>query len=606
METEGIFRLSGSSSAVMALKHKLDTSLITADLSDWNALTRDINIDGHAVAGVLKLYLRDLPDPLLSRKLYNFWLAAQDHSSCQDRSEVMFWLVQALPKQNRCLLFRLLQFFQELTAYTGMNKMTTQNLATVLGPNILRQLTDSAAQMVHHAGAINSCALELIRNPALHSHTFEEYLGKLAPDCDGLPPKLKQYICFSLAIFDYQPDDKPESESKVVNGIVTKELSFRAGDVFMIRTLSQLMEDDCRILPDKNSPTDTWWVAEKIGGGCDVRPLGIIPSNYVKVIAKLPHFETSLVMDPTISPSVETSMVSKVSHEASVEQTHSDSSPMETLSEVEHSEPSSLTGHENLVQKSLDNTFCIDVGTQTLENLSLDEPVRNSSDITMWEGKVFLLKKEKSQLLETIKELRLQLTAKSSVVGAHPTMDTRRHPRKIPPPPPRPTSRVISLEKEYEVVSETVLPDVETRKSLAGRPTSLILGSLLGRSPTNDEVSYNRPVSYITEPPTPETPLRHSVHALKSRLPSPPQDAMSLDEDVQSPVANRVCYSSKHSVHSPDSSVVHNNGRPFSLFPVGSLPLAQRSDDEIDQNMFHFPPPPTFSPPLSATDPVAN
>jgi hypothetical protein len=81
METEGIFRLSGAASAVQALKQRLDTATAFApDMSDWPRLVQGLSVDGHAVAGVLKLYLRELPDPLLTRHLYDCWLAAQGKS----------------------------------------------------------------------------------------------------------------------------------------------------------------------------------------------------------------------------------------------------------------------------------------------------------------------------------------------------------------------------------------------------------------------------------------------------------------------------------------------------------------------------------------------
>lgn len=61
MDEEGLFRIPGSLSEVKRLKMGFETGLY--DLTDRVR-------DPHAVAGTLKAYLRELPDPLLSHSLY--------------------------------------------------------------------------------------------------------------------------------------------------------------------------------------------------------------------------------------------------------------------------------------------------------------------------------------------------------------------------------------------------------------------------------------------------------------------------------------------------------------------------------------------------------
>lgn len=62
MDEEGLFRIPGSLSEVKRLKMGFETGL--CDLTDRVR-------DPHAVAGTLKAYLRELPDPLLSHSLYS-------------------------------------------------------------------------------------------------------------------------------------------------------------------------------------------------------------------------------------------------------------------------------------------------------------------------------------------------------------------------------------------------------------------------------------------------------------------------------------------------------------------------------------------------------
>lgn len=60
---EGIFRLSGSTNVIRQLKERFDAE------GDVNLLQSSEFYDVHAVAGLLKQYLRDLPPPLLTRTL---------------------------------------------------------------------------------------------------------------------------------------------------------------------------------------------------------------------------------------------------------------------------------------------------------------------------------------------------------------------------------------------------------------------------------------------------------------------------------------------------------------------------------------------------------
>ena len=67
VEEEGLFRIPGSLAEVKRLKSGFETGL--SDLTDRVR-------DPHAVAGTLKSYLRELPEPLLTHSLYPDWIEA--------------------------------------------------------------------------------------------------------------------------------------------------------------------------------------------------------------------------------------------------------------------------------------------------------------------------------------------------------------------------------------------------------------------------------------------------------------------------------------------------------------------------------------------------
>jgi Rho GTPase-activating protein RGD1 len=66
INTEGIYRVSGSATTVAKLKHLFD---FEADHIDFRTPTGFFG-DIHAVAGVLKQYLRELPEPILTKAFY--------------------------------------------------------------------------------------------------------------------------------------------------------------------------------------------------------------------------------------------------------------------------------------------------------------------------------------------------------------------------------------------------------------------------------------------------------------------------------------------------------------------------------------------------------
>lgn len=61
---EGIYRLSGSTNSIKALKDRFNLE------GDVNLLASPVYYDLHCVAGLLKLYFRELPVHILTRELY--------------------------------------------------------------------------------------------------------------------------------------------------------------------------------------------------------------------------------------------------------------------------------------------------------------------------------------------------------------------------------------------------------------------------------------------------------------------------------------------------------------------------------------------------------
>ncbi|KAM3938440.1 rho GTPase-activating protein 24 isoform 3-T3 [Leptodactylus fuscus] len=128
---EGLFRLPGQANLVKELQDAFDCG---------EKPSFDSNTDVHTVASLLKLYLRELPEPVIPYSKYEDFLSCAKQLSKEEESGVAELLkqVKSLPTVNYNLLKYICRFLDEVQSYSGVNKMSVQNLATVFGPNILR------------------------------------------------------------------------------------------------------------------------------------------------------------------------------------------------------------------------------------------------------------------------------------------------------------------------------------------------------------------------------------------------------------------------------------------------------------------------------------
>uniref|UniRef100_A0A8C4F4D4 SH3-domain binding protein 1 n=1 Tax=Dicentrarchus labrax TaxID=13489 RepID=A0A8C4F4D4_DICLA len=136
MREEGLFRLAAAASVVKRLKTCLDQE--TVDHSEFS-------MDPHAVAGALKCYLRELPEPLMTFELYTDWFKAAGEKDLTEKLEQFRVLLKKLPPENYNNLRYLVQFLSLLSEQQAINKMTPSNIAIVLGPNLLWPRAEGSA-----------------------------------------------------------------------------------------------------------------------------------------------------------------------------------------------------------------------------------------------------------------------------------------------------------------------------------------------------------------------------------------------------------------------------------------------------------------------------
>ncbi|XP_049645712.1 rho GTPase-activating protein 24 isoform X2 [Suncus etruscus] len=131
LKEEGLFRLPGQANLVKELQDAFDCG---------EKPSFDSNTDVHTVASLLKLYLRELPEPVIPYAKYEDFLSCAKLLSKEEEVGVkdLAKQVKSLPVVNYNLLKYICRFLDEVQSHSGVNKMSVQNLATVFGPNILR------------------------------------------------------------------------------------------------------------------------------------------------------------------------------------------------------------------------------------------------------------------------------------------------------------------------------------------------------------------------------------------------------------------------------------------------------------------------------------
>lgn len=133
MSVEGIFRRNGNIRRLKDLTEAIDHDPSSVDLTQDNPVQ---------LAALLKKFLRDLPEPLMTYKLHRLLIASQSLPADSERRRILHLVSLLLPKSHRDTMEVLFVFLKWVASFAHMDestgsKMDHQNLATVICPSIL-------------------------------------------------------------------------------------------------------------------------------------------------------------------------------------------------------------------------------------------------------------------------------------------------------------------------------------------------------------------------------------------------------------------------------------------------------------------------------------
>ncbi|XP_059827949.1 rho GTPase-activating protein 12b isoform X7 [Hypanus sabinus] len=145
LNIDGLYRVSGNLAVIQKLRFAVnhDEKL---DLKDnkWE----DINV----ITGALKMFFRELPEPLFTYHLFNDFINAIKSPDYKLRIQGIKELVRQLPKPNHDTMQVLFKHLVKVIACGELNRMTTQSVAIVFGPTLLRpekEVNNIAVHMVY-------------------------------------------------------------------------------------------------------------------------------------------------------------------------------------------------------------------------------------------------------------------------------------------------------------------------------------------------------------------------------------------------------------------------------------------------------------------------
>uniref|UniRef100_A0A182UD43 Rho-GAP domain-containing protein n=1 Tax=Anopheles melas TaxID=34690 RepID=A0A182UD43_9DIPT len=211
---EGLLRVGCASSKLRRMISAINANYVSPPLADKYC-------DPHVVAGVLKKYLRSLPDPLLTFEFYpDFVQAAQKPSDAQRKAAILD-IVNQLPRENYDNLRYLTKFLSYLAEKNQENKMSPQNIAIVMSPNLLWSPNENENYMdqVNSTATVNTIVEALVADWAFFFDGEVNFYvsmtrDALFPDNGGFPVDKDQHGSGSITTTKPKQSstrkDKPE------------------------------------------------------------------------------------------------------------------------------------------------------------------------------------------------------------------------------------------------------------------------------------------------------------------------------------------------------------------------------------------------------------
>ncbi|KAF7709914.1 rho GTPase-activating protein 15 [Silurus meridionalis] len=142
LDVDGIYRVSGNLATVQKLRFLVDQEE-ELDLGDsqWE--------DVHVITGALKMFFRELPEPLFPFRFFEMFVEAIKNREHKQKVQALKKLVNQLPKPNHNTMKVLFHHLQRVLTKSRQNLMSSQGISIVFGPTLLWPELDTGNMTVN-------------------------------------------------------------------------------------------------------------------------------------------------------------------------------------------------------------------------------------------------------------------------------------------------------------------------------------------------------------------------------------------------------------------------------------------------------------------------
>ncbi|KAL4924930.1 putative Rho GTPase activator (Rgd1) [Aspergillus undulatus] len=133
LDVEGIYRLSGSATHISQMKALFDNDSSQVDYTNPESFHHDVN----SVAGLLKQFFRDLPDPLFTSAAYSSFIDAARLDDDIQRRDSLHAIINGLPDAHYATLRALILHLNKVQEHYTQNRMNAGNIAICFGPTLM-------------------------------------------------------------------------------------------------------------------------------------------------------------------------------------------------------------------------------------------------------------------------------------------------------------------------------------------------------------------------------------------------------------------------------------------------------------------------------------
>ncbi|XP_074658790.1 rho GTPase-activating protein 12-like isoform X2 [Tubulanus polymorphus] len=154
LSVDGIYRLSGNLAQVQKVRFLVDSE------NDYDLC--EAQWDVHVLTGALKLFFRELKEPIIPYDFYDKFRVAMTVMERHKKLQIVKDLVRVLPKNNYDTLNVLFTHLRKVTSFSKENRMEPQNIAIVFGPTLLWQKDEEFNQSMHIRSVFQNTIVEFL------------------------------------------------------------------------------------------------------------------------------------------------------------------------------------------------------------------------------------------------------------------------------------------------------------------------------------------------------------------------------------------------------------------------------------------------------------